>query len=154
MQQLAGDGGAACGWEEDAGEWIGGGGIDVSQCWGEGQLNLARHSWWAWLPNIYSRVTQYNMWKATWGRGTTPETTSLNPGEIDGGNWSCQNIFHKWHSDTSWIAISLRYYTWWDTLARPSPGGGNLSEVQDTDRSRSEGSLSDTCINVDDSVIL
>jgi len=86
VQQLKGDG--TCGWEEDAGEWIGGGGIDVSQCW---------------------------------GRGTTPETTSLNPGEIEGGNWS-----------------------WWDTLARPSPEGGNLSEVQETDRKRSEGSLSDT----------
>ena len=33
LQQLNGDdGGATCGCEEDAGEWIGGGGIDVSQC--------------------------------------------------------------------------------------------------------------------------
>ena len=27
--------------------------------------------------------------EVTWSKGTTPDTTSLNPGEIDGGNWSC-----------------------------------------------------------------
>ena len=28
----------------------------------------------------------------TWSKGTTPDTTSLNPGEIDGGNWSCWQL--------------------------------------------------------------
>ena len=44
------------------------------------------------------------------------------------------------------VSISdFRRHTWCDTLARPSPGGGNLSDVQETDRNLSEGSVSDAC---------
>ena len=42
-QQLDGKGVATCCCEEDTGEGIGGGGIDVSQCWGMGMIILAWH---------------------------------------------------------------------------------------------------------------
>ena len=83
-----------------------------------------------------------NKQNVTWIRGTTPETTSLNPGDIDGGNWSYR--MNEWICCIVLIS-DFRRQTWCDTLARPSPGGGNLSDVQETDRNRSEGSFSDTC---------
>ena len=56
VQQLKGEGGgAACCCDDDAGEWIGGGGIDVSQCWGEGAIKSS----WAKFESIATQHLFY-----------------------------------------------------------------------------------------------